>query len=94
MTEARAPLFCDECGQRFIPQNEKQRFCNPAHRQRYNNRALKQGYQLYPLIMAWRIDRKPEGLSDLCALADRFAGDERERRRARSEKIESYKARL
>jgi hypothetical protein len=87
----RTPLFCDECGKRFVPQNGKQRFCTPFHQHNWNNRALKRGYQLYPLIMAWRIDRKSDGLSNLCALADQFAYDEREIKRKRAEKIKSYR---
>lgn len=69
---------CRWCGEPYVPVDLKQEFCSPEHKKLWMNLAMTRGMQLYELVMEWRLLRRNNLISAVCALVSRWMWDDRE----------------
>lgn len=88
--KAPTVVFCEECGNPFFRNMPNKKYCNDTCRQTQWNRRVTGGFKLYELAMRWRIDRPQGAISDLGAVVDDLAGDERVIRARRDANIKRH----
>jgi len=87
--------FCRECGEQFVQVPYTKIFCSTPCTKRHHGRRIMGGLQLYDAAMKWRLDnsRAKKGLlTELTAVADRLAGEEREILKAREARIKKLRS--
>ncbi|WP_188262652.1 hypothetical protein [Azospirillum tabaci] len=72
-----APCPCRACGVTYTPRHLEQEFCSPACRKDWNNLAIQRGFQAYELLTEWRVGRRLNLISALCALVRDWRADDR-----------------
>ena len=86
--------FCAECGHGFYPKRHDQTHCVAACNRAKHKRRILGGLKIYDAAMKWRIERPNGALSELGAIVDDLAHEERVLREKRQKVIAAIKKEL
>lgn len=75
--------ICPECGDEFTATHGRQVFCCTEHQDRFHTTMKVRGKVAMPFVMTWRMGKRGRtdatsyAMSELCALADQWAAEDK-----------------